>query len=1000
VLLKTSGPDQLIVPSQGQGMWVCTIDTRKLDSLNFKKFELPAGQGGFKNLIGVHSGSDHIWAASLTSGIMGIPIDKRRGIMKDAPVIIFHPDLKDPNTITGGGTTVETGDGHLFVSSLDNGLNKIALSVEYGKENSVTRYLHNPNDSNSVIDNGIIDLILQEDNSLLVATQGGLDIFKEGKFLHILKNISCTRIVGDSDGTLLVGTKNGLYEGKKTGGNYSFIKAPIPGDPFITSIREDRLGRVWFMSYDGLYFYDRRTKQSLLFKKDDGLPSSRSISGCGSAYTSDGIMIFGNAEGITFFNPLSLHINDASPKPLITKLKINNKIAELKNRGDDNKDFVLPANINTLRELTLDYTQNIITLEFSAMDLTAPERNLYSYQLVNFDKDSVLTDWKNRTATYTNLRPGDYTFIVKASNRDGIWNEKQTELIIHVLPPPWKTWWAYSLYGIAIAGLLFLARRNIIKQERLASKLALEHVELEKVQEIDRAKTNFFANISHEFRTPLTLIQGPVQDLMEKFKTDTQVKDQLTLVQQNSDRLLRLVNQILELARLESGTLKNEMSQSDIILFLKKIVGSFTSFAFQKKISFIQQFPDYGIRAQFDKDKLEKITSNLISNALKFTPEQGAVIVNVSVTRSNGAGELLLRVTDTGKGVPEDQMTKIFERFYQVSEDGNINVGTGIGLALCKELAEFLGGSLRLESKVGEGSRFSLALPLETAELISETQIDESDAILSNRHEVAANIVTENEDQLEKPLVLIVEDHFDLRKFIISCLGTEYSFVEASNGKEGFHHAIEQVPTLVLSDVMMPEMDGIEMCNKIKQDQRTSHIPVILLTAKASDESKLSGLGIGADDYIIKPFNKEELKLKIRNQVSARTRMQERIRMEFLSESTTIRAVSADEKFLERLKKIVETRIGDELLSVESLTEEIGMSRAQLYRKVTALTGLSGNEFIRKLRLQRAAQLLQQRVGPVSQVAYEVGFSNLSYFSKCFKEQFGVLPSEYTARVG
>jgi DNA-binding response OmpR family regulator len=440
------------------------------------------------------------------------------------------------------------------------------------------------------------------------------------------------------------------------------------------------------------------------------------------------------------------------------------------------------------------------------------------------------------------------------------------------------------------------------------------------------------------------------------------------------------------------------MSESNIILFLKQIVGSFSSFAIQKRISYIQQFRDYGIRAKFDKDKLEKIISNLISNALKFTPEQGAIIVNVSVITSTGSGEVEVQVTDTGRGIPEDQMSKIFERFYQVSEDGNVNVGTGIGLALCKELAEFLGGNLKMESKVGKGSRFTLSLPLETAELV-ETTPDEPIILVHHNEELRVDSALHVEDNLEKPIVLVAEDHSDLWQFIIECLGPNYSFIEASNGKEGLHHAIEQIPTLVLSDVMMPEMDGIEMCRKIKLDQRTSHIPVILLTAKASDDSKLSGLGIGADDYIIKPFNKEELKLKIRNQVAARGRMQKRIRLEFLSESTTIKAVSADEKFLERLKKVVETRISDELLSVESLTEEIGMSRAQLYRKVTALTGLSGTEFIRKLRLQRAAQLLQQQVGPVSQVAYEVGFSNLSYFSKCFKEQFGVLPSEYATKI-
>ena len=1003
-LLKTSVGDQLVMSSQGQGLWSGWFHPRKLDSLQFERVEAAGGIGGFKSLTGLYLGRDHLWLGSLTSGTVGIPYNDKVGIVTNASVVIYQHDPNNPNTIASNeiaGVFAETEDGSKFVNSWNSGLSKISPKLEYGAKGSVTRYVHDDNDTTSICDNGVMDMLIQDENSLLVSTKVGLDLYRDGTFQHILKGIPCSRMLRASDGTLLLATKIGLFEGVKKDDSYSFTKAKIPGEPFITAMNEDRLGRVWCMSYEGLYFYDRKSQQYLHFKKEDGLPSSRSISSCGSAYTDDGTMIFGNAEGITFFNPLSLHINEAIPKPLITKLKINNKVAMLKNPGSETNNFLLPGNINTLSELTLDYTQNIITLEFSAMDLTAPERNQYSYQLENFDSEPVLTDWKNRSATYTNLRPGNYTFKVRASNRDGVWSGHQAQLILHVLPPPWKTWWAYSLYGLIVATILFLARRNIVKQERLASRLAMEHLELEKVQEIDRAKTNFFANISHEFRTPLTLIQGPVQNLIEKFKADKEVESQLNLVHQNSERLLRLVNQILELAKLESGTLKNEISESDVVAFVKKVSGSFLALAIQRKISFVQQFQENGVRAIFDKDKLEKITSNLVSNALKFTPEHGAIIINLTISgKSNETGKLTLRVTDTGRGVPEDQIDKIFERFYQVSEDGNINIGSGIGLALCKELAEFLGGSLTVDSTVGEGSRFTLSLPINIVEVISEVKGDITivDVPIPNSNGVKKEDV-QDERRDEKPILLIVEDHADLRKFIISCLGDDYQFLEASNGSEGLQIAIDEVPTLILSDVMMPIMDGIEMCHKIKNDHRTCHIPLILLTAKASNESKLSGLDIGADDYIVKPFNKEELKLKIRNQVLARARMQERLRLEFLSESTTVKAVSADEKFLERLKKVIEARIGDEMLSVEALTEEMGMSRAQLYRKVTALTGMSGNEFIRKLRLHRAAQLLQQQAGPVSQVAYEVGFSNLSYFSKCFKEQFGVLPSEYATKV-
>ncbi|HTE32670.1 MAG TPA: ATP-binding protein, partial [Chryseolinea sp.] len=706
-LFNVKSDVHLVVATQGAGMYTTVIDPKRLDSLTFRHLDHLTTNKGFKSLTGVSKGRQYLWASSLNAGILGVPSNSHQEIVEDGPVKLMQHAYDNSNTISSNvviSSMIEDEEGNLYAGTRADGLNKISPSVEYGKKGSVIRYLHKERDSTSIINNAVFDVKLQSDHSILVSTLGGLELLRDGKFIHMLKNVMVMRTLRASDGTLLVGTKSGVYEGKKIGDRYSFIKLPLRGDPHITAIAEDRRGRIWCLSYEGMYFYDRKTKLSLIFKKEDGLPSSRSLPAGDAAQTANGTMIVSSAEGLTFFDPLSLRINKLTPKPLLTQLKINNKIVST-SKGINKDEFVIPKSINSLSELTLDYTQNILTLEFSAMEFTAPTRNLYSYTLDGFDKGWVHTDWKNRSATYTNLRPGDYTFKVRATNSDGIANANETTLIIHVLPPPWKTWWAYSLYGVGVASLLFFARSNIIRHERLASKLELEHLELAKVQEIDKAKTNFFANISHEFRTPLTLIQGPVQNLLEKFKKDSETQNQLTLIQQNSDRLLRLVNQMLELARLESGSLQNEINEGDIVTFLKTVVESFSSLAVQKRIALIQQFPDHVVNAEFDMDKLEKITSNLISNALKFTPEHGAIIINVSLsTETKGKGNLLLRVTDTGKGVPPDQIDKIFERFYQVSEDGNLNVGSGIGLALCKELAEFLGGSLTLESKVGEGT--------------------------------------------------------------------------------------------------------------------------------------------------------------------------------------------------------------------------------------------------------------------------------------------------------
>jgi len=522
-----------------------------------------------------------------------------------------------------------------------------------------------------------------------------------------------------------------------------------------------------------------------------------------------------------------------------------------------------------------------------------------------------------------------------------------------------------------------------------------EHFELEKAKEVDRVKTSFFTNISHEFRTPLTLIQGPVQDLLEEYSSNPKTQGKLRLVQRNSDLLLKLINQLLDLAKLDAGNLKIEKSRGEVIRFVNATGSSFTSLASQKSISLAIDVPAEPCYALFDRDKLETILINLINNAIKFTPSHGKVNVGAKVINSS----LLLNVSDTGIGIPADQHEKIFERFHQVSESHK-EVGTGIGLALVKELVSLLGGTIAVKSEVGKGSEFIVTLPLEVVsadELVESREQEisiEQPTVHIVQNKIALESATGNGEET-RPQVLVVEDNADLRSFIIESLGDEFHFLEAENGKQGLDVATAEIPELIISDVMMPEMDGITMAEKIKGDIRTSHIPLILLTAKSTEASKLTGLESGADDYLTKPFNKHELLLKIRNGITRQRKLREKVMAELMSEVPRKEVLSADEQFLTKVKEEILKQMSNEQLSVESLAEQIGMSRVHLYRKISGLTGMSVNELIRKLRLHRAAQLLQQQWGPVSQVAYEVGFSNLSYFSKVFKEEFGVLPSEY-----
>ena len=1002
-----------------------------LDSLRFQKMSFQVSGVEIEKFS---QGKKTLWVSAFGKGITGFPIDPITGMPEPSPLKILQHDPNNPNTITNDQTLAvwETPGGTVWVGYNGAGISKINQNVSYGEPNSITKfpfgdktYSFFPESKNSFwvvqSDRGVY-LFQNEALTLVTKTRGNV-IFRAG------------------DGTLYLGGAGGLYVSEE-GAKYNFNPVPLWNESDISDIQEDNLGRLWLLTdKSSVVCYHPKEKWAIEFGKNDGFEHAGNY----MHKAADGTMLIRDADGVTRFDPSQLQISRAKTYPALTNLLVNNQPPDVGTVANRKDAFVIPHDIGVLKELVIDYQHNNFTIEFAAMEIISPQKNLYRHMLVGFDKDWIETDYKNRTATYTNLPAGDYTFRIKASNHHGIWSDQERTLKVVVLPPPWKTAWAYTGYGILLLGVLYAARRNIVQRERLKSNLRLEHVELEKAKEVDRVKTSFFTNISHEFRTPLTLIKGPVQNLLEEFADNPKVRDRLKLVERNSDLLLRLINQLLDLAKLESGSLKVEKTEGELNSFIRAIASSFESFARQKNISIEVDVPANKCTAFFDKDKLETILINLINNAIKFTPAGGSVTVSVDLTPASTASQrapspeerggvfdssvgadslspisngdapspmervgVRLIVKDTGIGIPEEQQTKIFERFHQVSE-AHKEVGTGIGLSLVKELVALMGGEIAVQSEVGKGSEFKVALPIEitsrqttpslpTGQAGGQTtpvEIVDSVKGISNVERPMLN----DEVVSTKPHVLVVEDNADLRAFIIDSLGTEFHFLEAENGKIGLDVATREIPDLIISDVMMPEMDGITMAGKIKNDKHTNHIPLILLTAKSSEDSKLSGLQSGADDYLTKPFNKNELLLKVRNGVNRQAKLREKLRAELMSTAPRTEVLSADEQFLNDVKEGILKRLSDEQLSVESLAEDIGMSRVQLYRKITGLTGMSVNELIRKLRLQRAAQLLQQKWGPVSQVAYEVGFSNLSYFSKVFKEEFGVLPSDYKEKL-
>ena len=579
-----------------------------------------------------------------------------------------------------------------------------------------------------------------------------------------------------------------------------------------------------------------------------------------------------------------------------------------------------------------------------------------------------------------------------------------------VSPPWWHTTWAYILFaisgGLALLGLISGTWRMAAARARVRTELRMKRFEAEKLKEIDELKSRFFANISHEFRTPLTLILGPLERMVAKVK-DSGVNQDLKTAQQNAHRLLRLINQLLDLSKMETGSMRLEVCQVEMGALIKQYVETFQSLADSKGITLKFESIEEGILAFVDRDKLQKIVFNLVSNALKFTPEGGRVMVSLATEPEH----VVIGVSDTGMGIPPDQLEKVFNRFYQV--DGTHTreqEGTGIGLALTKELVELHHGEITVSSEPGRGSRFIVRLPLGKDHL-SEDEIVEhpiaAETVESALSTVEADQGIIPEPAAEKevipapdkdtPMVLIVEDNAEMRRYIRGDLEKTYRIVEAGDGNEGLEQAQEKVPDLIISDVMMPGLDGNQLCEKLKTDERTSHIPVILLTAKAGMEDKVEGLETGADDYITKPFDVRELRVRIRNLIEQRRLLREKFGQKTILHPRDITVTSIDERFLQRALDVVEMHMSDEGFNVEGFSKAVGMSRANLHRKLRALTNHSASEFIRTLRLTRAAQLLKQNFGSVSEVAFEAGFSNPTYFSECFRKQFGIPPSKYAS---
>ena len=771
---------------------------------------------------------------------------------------------------------------------------------------------------------------------------------------------------------------------------------------FIAAITEDQERNMWVSTSrkvirvtvasdgKGSYLFDSRA-----YNSEDGLQNcdfnQRSIK-----TLHNGIIAIGGLYGVNVFAPDHIRYNKMLPNVMFTGLSLFDEAVKV---GQSYGGRVLiEKELNDVENVEFDYKQNIFSVSFASDNYNLPEKTQYMYKLEGFNNDWLTLPVGVHNVTFTNLAPGKYVLRVKAINSDGYVGIKEATLGIVVNPPFWMSWWAYLLYAAGLVVVLFLARYRMLKRER--EKFHLQQIENEvaKNEEINNMKFRFFTNVSHELRTPLTLIISPLEGMLKE-TTDELQSTRLQLMYRNAQRLLHLVNQLLDFRKGEMSTHQLSLSEGDIISYVHSVCNSFLLMADKKHIqfSFFSGIDTFSMA--FDADKVGKIVMNLLSNAFKFTPEGGRV--TVMIEHVTGTPDTLeIKIADTGIGISDVDKEHIFDRFYQADHKGvEETTGNGIGLSLVRDFVTLHEGEVKVFDNIGTGSVFVIQFPVKHVETQVQLPEETGMSVGDEEDREMKEEVREETGRKDFPLLLVVDDNEDFRIFMRYSLELQYRVKLAVNGNEAWEMMQEELPDLVISDVMMPQMDGNELCRLIKQDKRIAHIPVILLTARQNTEAKLEGLQTGADDYVTKPFNMTILVLRIRKLIELSR--YHRVTQGMIDPAPSeIVITSLDEKLIEKAIKYVEDNMSRTELSVEELSRELGMSRVHLYKKLLQITGKTPIEFIRVIRLKRAAQLLRESQLHVSEVAFEVGFNNPKYFSRYFKDEFGVLPSVYQEKEG
>jgi len=940
----------------------------------------------------VKDDKNNLWIAT-TKGVSIINLDDFDPKRPNIKSLFFDND--DTTSLSSNDTRhiLIDNKNQVWVATYGSGINRFTGNLAANRF-TFQRFVNQ--DGNNSLSSDLVYHINQDtDNNYWIATNTGLnklnfindDVGKpvfttdlnDSDHAKTLRNISVLTTFHDAQNILWIGTDNGLYKYDRNANDFTYYgeKEGLTNS-VVYSILEDAKMDLWLSTNSGLFRFNKTSETFTNYNVKDGIQGSEFNLGAQYWDPETNQLYFGGVNGVSYFNSHDIDKLYKEGNLTFTSLKIKGKEIN-PNTGHS----IIDQNITDTKEIYLKYNEFPSYLSFSDLSFSKPENSWFVYKLIPNDEEwNELND--RREIQLLNLAPGDYTLQVQGKIKSVFWKQNPLEIQLHVSPPWHKSNLAYFLYLLLTLGFILFTSRFLLQRR-------FEQREVARLMELNNLKTKLYANITHEFRTPITVIQGMAQTLREKL-SDAPIKTdaQFEMIERNSNNLLKLVNQILDLSKLEEGKLNLKLEQGNIVDHLKYLTESFHSIAEEKQIAITFYAEDNEIIMDYDSDKISQIISNLMSNAVKFCTKKDKIIVHVNRNNIKGLDQLIVKVKDTGIGIPKESIPFIFDRFYQVEKDASAeHGGTGIGLALTKDLILLMNGEITVESKEKLGTTFTVKLPItQNEKRPAAVPVVNVPEILSTG--IARAKIADSSSQL--PIALIVEDNSDVATYIMTCLEDKYQILYAPDGEVGIEMAMAKIPDIIISDVLMPKKNGFELCEILKKDMRTDHIPIILLTAKASQADKMSGLSFGADVYLIKPFHKEELLIRMEKLVELRKILQQRYRDSPIS--TIQNSGNKNDEFINRIIAEVNNHLDDSSFQTEQLARAIHLSESQLYRKLKALTNTSTAIFIRKVRLQKAKQLFSSSDLTVSEVAYSTGFNDPSWFSKCFKEEFGHPPSE------